>query len=224
MLSLKTLTSVDPARVDAILEAGCRHGCSGEAMLVKARVQGGGYQVRVQCLTCGDHLGSALSQTIHVGWRDYPETDFAIAARFRAPSNMGPTLALEASRLLGRDLIAHREIIMPNNSQLLGTTWLIDLGFIAAARWLGADQIWALQVGYNTIGFVGESKPTPHGLEQAAKMEIEVQPLPSGFVGLIRPSGVLIFMDAAGRSVPALIVDMLSEGCGEENEAPCPKR
>jgi hypothetical protein len=111
MLSLKTPTSVDRARVDAILEAGCRHGCTGEAMLVKARVQGGGYQVRIQCLTCGDHLGSALSQASHGDWRDYPETDPAIAARFRAPVNMGPTLALEASRLLEMDLFCgHAEM------------------------------------------------------------------------------------------------------------------
>jgi hypothetical protein len=71
MLKLKTPASIDRARIDAILE---EHECSGEAMLVKARVHGGGYQVRIQCLTCGDHLGSALSQAAHAGWRDYPET------------------------------------------------------------------------------------------------------------------------------------------------------
>lgn len=144
MLKLKTPASIDRARIDAILE---EHECSGEAMLVKARVHGGGYQVRIQCLTCGDHLGSALSQAAHAGWRDYPETDPAIAARFHAPSNMGPTLAVEANRLLGRDLLAHREIFRPYNPRTLGTTWLIDLGSLAAARWLGSDRIWALQKG-----------------------------------------------------------------------------
>ena len=64
------------------------------------------YQVRIQCLRCGDHLSSALSQAAHVGWRDYPETDPAIAARFQAPSNIGPTLAVEASKILERDLTA----------------------------------------------------------------------------------------------------------------------
>jgi hypothetical protein len=216
MLNLKTPTSVDRARVDAILDAGCRHGCSGAAALVRARVQGGGYQVRIQCLTCGDHLGSALAQTIHLGWRDYPETDPAIAARFRAPSDMGPMLALEASGLLGRDLIAHREIIKPNNPQMLGTTWLADLGFIAAAHWLGADRIWALQSGYRAIGFVGEGKLTPYGTAQAEAMGIEVRLLPSGFAALIRVGGHWIFMDAAGRSVRSLIVSLLSEDCSEE--------
>ena len=216
MLSLKTPTSVDRERIDAILEAGCRHGCSGEATLVKARVQGGGYQVRIQCLACGDHLGSALSQTIHTDWRGYPETDPAIAARFHAPLNMGPTLALEASRLLGRDLIAHREIIAPNNSQMLGTTWLIDIGFIAAARWLGADRIWALQIGYRAIGFVGVGQPAPYGVEQVAAMGVEFRSLPSGFAVLIRPDGGLIFIEAAGRSVRAFIGDLLSEDSVEE--------
>ena len=215
MLSVKTPTSVDRARIDAILEAGCRHGCSGEAMLVKARVQGGGYQVRIQCLTCGDHLGSALSQAAHVGWRDYPETDPAIAARFHAPSNMGPMLAVEASKILRRDLITHREIVTPRNSEMLGTTWLVDLGSLAAARWLDADRIWALQTAARIIGFVGEGGPTSYGIARAAAMGIDVWLLPSGFAALIRPNNSLIFMAEAGRSVQSFIGDPLSEDCSE---------
>jgi hypothetical protein len=215
MLSLKTLTSVDRARVDAVLKAGCRHDCSGEAQLVKMRVTGGSHQVRVQCLTCGDHLGSALSQTAHVGWRDYPETDPAIAARFRAPTNMGPTLALEASHLLGRDLTAYSPIAKPHNLQMLGNTRLFDVGFLAAANWLNADPIWALHAGNHIIGFAGVGKLTPYGTEQVAAMEIEVRPLPSGFVALIRPGGSLVFMSKAGRSVDWLVGD-LSEDVEEE--------
>jgi hypothetical protein len=170
--------------------------------------------VRVQCLACGNHLGSALSQTVHTDWRGYPETDPAIAARFHAPLNMGPTLALEASRLLG--LIAHREIITPNNSQMLGTTWLIDLGFIVVARWLGTDRIGALQIGYRAIGFVGVGEPTPYGVEQVAAMGVEIRSLPSGLAALIRADGHLIFMEAAGRSVRAFIGELLSENSDEK--------
>jgi hypothetical protein len=124
-----------------------------------------------------------VSQAVHVGWRDYPETDPAIAARFHAPSDMGATLALEASRLLGRYLIAYREIFKPDDSLMLGETRLIDIGLIAAARWLDADRLWALQIGYRAIGFGGVGRPTPYGVEQVAAMGVEVRPLPSGFCG-----------------------------------------
>jgi hypothetical protein len=58
MLKLKTPASVDRARIDAILE---EHECSGHATLVKVRVHGGGYQVRIQCLACCDHLGRRVA-------------------------------------------------------------------------------------------------------------------------------------------------------------------
>ena len=69
MLKLKTPTPADRARIDAILEG---HECSGEAILVKVRVHGGAWQVRIQCLTCGSHLGSRLSQAVHSDWLNYP--------------------------------------------------------------------------------------------------------------------------------------------------------
>jgi hypothetical protein len=184
MLSLKTPTSVDRARIDAILEAGCRHGCAGEAILAKARVQGGGYQVRVQCLTCGDHLGSALSPASHSDWRDYPETDPAIAARFRAPSNMGPTLVLEASRLLETDLFCGHEIppCASVHNRLMFS--LEDVGFRVALRRLDVGHGWTfLQHGYSALGFVSEGKPAP---AKVAEMGLDILLLPSGFAALLK--------------------------------------
>jgi hypothetical protein len=197
MLSLKTPTSVDRARVDAILEAGCRHGCTGEAMLVKARVQGGGYQVRIQCLTCGDHLGSALSQASHGDWRDYPETDPAIAARFRAPVNMGPTLGLEASRLLEMDLFRGHEIPPCASAHSLLVFSLEDVGFRVALRRLGVGHGWTLlQHGYSALGFVSEGKPAP---AKVAEMGLDILLLPSGFAALLKRH--LAFMDATARAI-----------------------
>ena len=94
---------------------------------------------------------------------------------------------------------------------MLGETRLIDIGLIAAARWLDADRLWALQIGYRASASAASA-----GLRHTAWSRSRRWGSRSGrcravFAALIRPDGGLIFMGAAGLSVRTFIGDLLSE-------------
>ena len=151
-------------------------------------------------------MDSALSQAAHVDWRDYPDSDPSIAARFYAPVNRGPTLALEAGRLFEMDLSAGGEILTTRDVFKLRSTPLEDIGFQVAAQLLAVAHIWKLYSdGYPSIGFVGEGRPAPDRIATAAEMGIDAFLLPSGFAALVQENGHLTFMAAAARAVLAVI-------------------
>jgi hypothetical protein len=196
-MTLDPPAAADQVRIARVLEQGCKHGCSGDAALVKRRIAGGSFQIWIQCSSCGAFLGSPLSQAIHTGWRDYPDDDPGIAARFRPPVNMGPTLALEASRLLQMDLFCGHEIPPCASAHNLLVFSLEDVGFRVALRRLDIGHGWTLlQHGYSALGFVSEGKPT---LAKVAEMGLDILLLPSGFAALLKRH--LAFMDATARAI-----------------------
>jgi hypothetical protein len=151
-------------------------------------------------------LDSALSQAVHLDWRNYPDSDPSIAAHFYAPVNRGPTLALEAGRILGMDLFAGGEIPAMRDALKLRSAPLEDIGFHVAAHLLAVEHIWTLYPrGYSAIGFVGEGKPAPDAIATAAEMGVDVLLLPSGFAALVQENGHLTFMAATARAVVAAI-------------------
>ena len=205
-MKLNTPITVDHARIARVLEAGCAHGCKGDAALVKRCVAGGSFQIWIQCLTCGRHLDSALSQAVHFDWRNYPDSDPSIAARFYAPVNRGPTLALEAGRILEMDLFAGGEVTATRDVLKLRSSPLEDIGFRVAAHLLAVEHVWTLyQRGYSAIGFVGEGKPVPDRIAKAAEMGIDVFLLPGGFAALVQENGHLTFMAATASAVLAVV-------------------
>jgi hypothetical protein len=176
--------------------------CTGDAALVKRRIAGGSFQICIQCLTCGRHLGSALSQAVHSDWRDYPDSDPSIAAGFYASVNRGPTLALEAGRILGMDLFAGGEIPAMRDALKLRSAPLEDIGFHVAAHLLAVEHIWTLYPrGYSVIGFVGEGKPAPDRIAKVTQAGLDVFPLPSGFAALVQENGHLTFMAATASAI-----------------------
>jgi hypothetical protein len=201
-----TPITIDHARIARVLEAGCVHGRTGDAALVKRRLAGGSFQIWIQCLTCGRHLGSALSQAVHRDWRDYPDSDPSIAAGFYASVNRGPTLALKAGRILGMDLFAGGEIPAMRDALKLRSAPLEDIGFHVAAHLLAVDHIWPLyQRGYSAIGFLGEGKPAPDGIAPAAEMGIDAFLLPNGFAALVQENGHPTFMAATASAILAAV-------------------
>jgi hypothetical protein len=180
------------AVIDKLLADGCRCGSSTEARLVRRPVGAAGTQQQIvlQCLSCGDAIGSPQAHGLHPNWQDYPLFDKALKrSRY---NDEGEQVAAEASRNLGFEVLACGEVFLIEDPLHMLAMTGAEIGLAEAMRQFGATRAWRLRERSRPIGLVCEGEPVE--VEGA-----EIRRLASGYLALIERVAIFKFMMEAVR-------------------------